>query len=100
MTTEQWTAYLPLNTGTQSQAPSVTLCWVRFERSEVPPMTVDLQVQEWLQAERDAETAEAKVAQLGQGAADPRVAALFKEAFDLRQKADALFADVRHKVQR
>ena len=45
---------------------------------------------EWAAAERAAVEAEAKVALLGQAAAHPKVAELFKEASELRQEADRL----------
>lgn len=57
-------------------------------------MTHDLLLQDWLSAERVAVQAEMKIASLGQGAADPRVAALYSEAREQRQKADALFHEI------
>lgn len=56
-------------------------------------MTNDALLQAWLMAERDAVQAELGVAQLGQAAAAPQVAALLGQANEKRAKADALFRD-------
>jgi ferritin-like protein len=51
-------------------------------------------VQQWLIAEREAVQAEMQIANLGQGAADPRTGALYSDAREKRMKADALFHEV------
>jgi len=53
----------------------------------------------WLAAERAAVEAEQAVAAIGQAAADPRVAALFAQARQLRAEADRLFNELREQAQ-
>lgn len=51
-------------------------------------------LRQWTAAEREAVQVEMKVAALGQGAADPRAAALYKDALEKRAKADAMFHEI------
>lgn len=62
-------------------------------------MTQDERTKAWLAAERAATQAETEVAALGQAAADPRVAALFLKARQLRDEADRLFTALRDHVR-
>jgi hypothetical protein len=61
-------------------------------------MTDDDVLKGWLLAEREAVSAEMAVSALGQGAADPRAAALYAEAREKRKKADELFQEVYSEV--
>jgi hypothetical protein len=58
-------------------------------------MTRDERTNAWLAAERAAAQAEKAVADIGQAAADPRVATLFLQAGQLRDEADRLFRALR-----
>ena len=55
----------------------------------------DEKTKAWLKAEQEAATAEIEVARIGQGAADPHVAELFRQARRLRDEADRLFRERR-----
>jgi hypothetical protein len=54
-------------------------------------MSTEERLQEWREAEKAACQAEAAVAGLGQGAADPEVRRLYLDAAAAREKADRLF---------
>lgn len=55
----------------------------------------DEKTKAWLKAEQEAATAEIEVARIGQGAADPGAAELFRHARQLREEADRLFREMR-----
>lgn len=61
-------------------------------------MTRDERTNAWLAAERAATEAEKAIATIGQAAADPRVAALFAQAAQLRAEADRLFQQLREQL--
>jgi hypothetical protein len=62
-------------------------------------MTQDERTKAWLAAERAATDAEDAVAAIGQAAADPRVAALYAKASQLREEADRLFKELREHLR-
>jgi len=62
-------------------------------------MTHDERTSAWLAAERAATEAETAVANIGQAAADPRVADLYAKATQLREEADRLFKDLREHLR-
>jgi hypothetical protein len=55
---------------------------------------IEKQLLSWKEAEQEAQAAESTIRDIGQGAADPHIAALMARARELRGKADALFAAV------
>jgi len=62
-------------------------------------MTHDERTSAWLAAERAATEAEKAIADIGQAAADPRVAALCAKATQLREQADRLFKELREHLR-
>jgi hypothetical protein len=62
-------------------------------------MTQDERTNAWLAAERAAVDAEKAIANMGQAAPDPRVAALYAEAARLRDEADRLFGELREHLR-
>lgn len=63
-------------------------------RNGNPSVDIDDRLKAWRDADREAARVEAELRDLGQGAQDPRVAGLHRQAQALRQQADGMLAEL------